>query len=179
MLLAGVFATVTTAATGQVPVTKRPPVVRSLTIHRPVPVRLNAADQCTLNAMVIGHLRMKAALPKEHQVQLDRLTEVVKQRLWDSLPPDLMASSTQSIQTTIPALTSTEASAVAAYVLGEIAMRGAVADSSAESDTQADFDMQYLKLQMQSDRRSQASALLSNVMTKHHDMMMSIIGNIK
>lgn len=179
LLLAGVFATVSTAAAAQVPVNKRPTLVRSTTVLRPVPVRLNAADQCTLNTMVIRHLRMKAALPKEHQAQLDRLTEVVKKRLWDSLPPDLMASATQSIRTMIPALTSTEATEVAEYVLGEIAMRGAIADSGSEEETQMGFDMAYLTLQMQMDRQSQAYSVLSNVMKKYSDTMSSIIGNIK
>jgi hypothetical protein len=136
---------------------------------------LTAAQVKQLAAARSQHLKARAALPPEQQMLLDRITDVVKAKLFAALPGgDLLTSATRLVRETIPDLDDTEAEGVAQYVLGALA-----SGPQRDAETQMSFNRQYLQLLSQMQAVNRDYEALGEIMKTKHDAVESSISNVR
>lgn len=172
---------------------KTPDRHSSVITAKPVQARLSAADESRLSAMIAQHQKLRLRLPEEDRHELDRLTALIRKRLFAALPRvNLLASATQMVGKIIPGVTPAEARSLSEYVLGGIAggdAIGAAAGGSSQTelmnatkemqDTQMSFNLQYLQLQSQMQNENRSYTAISNIMKTKHDTVKNSISNVR
>jgi hypothetical protein len=143
----------------------------------PAPIRLSAADETTLAAMVAQHRSVQSRLSVPDRAILDQMTALVKRQLFAApLRGDLLTATTRVVSAAIPGLSAPEAASLAQYALGEIASDTVTA---AQGEAAMSFNMQYLTLQEKMQNENRQYAAVSNVLKTKHDTVKNSIGNIR
>ena len=140
--------------------------------------RLTLAEETALAELIAQHRRVQSRFPAEDRSLLDRLTVLVKPRLFGApLRADLLGSAAQIVGQIIPELTLVEAGS-----LGEYSLAGIASDTSLAPTlvgVQAAFNQQLLQVQMSMQRENQVFTSVSNVLKTRHDTVKNSIGNIR
>ncbi|NTW52349.1 MAG: hypothetical protein HGB22_07160 [Chlorobiaceae bacterium] len=143
---------------------------------------LSPEDEAQLKDMIARHQRVRSKLSATDRATLDKLTEQVKTRL---LPipsgKNMLASTGQIINETIPGLAPSEQRALAEYCLGGIAAGdiGNKMDSKPMQEMQMSFNLQYLQLQSQMQNENRSYTAVSNIMKSKHDTVKNSISNVR
>lgn len=162
------------ALAGQAFAAKPAPAAVSSSKEKMAP-SLTPAQAKQLAAARAQHLKAKAGLPADQQVQLDRIAEAVKERLFAALSSgELLTSATDLVRETVPSLDDTEAEGFARYALGAIA-----SGTQRNAETQMSFNLQYLQLLSKMQALSRDYEALSAVLKTKHDAVENSISNVR
>jgi hypothetical protein len=160
---------------GQAFAAKPAPNAVSSSNAKVAPAALTSGQAAKLAAARSQHLKAKAGLPPEQQLQLDRVALAVKGKLLAGLTGgDLLASATQLVSETVPDLDGAEAESIAKYALAAIA-----SGTQRNSETQMSFNLQYLELLSQMQELNRDYEALGEILKAKHDEVENSIGNVR
>lgn len=140
--------------------------------------RLSLAEESVLAELIEQHRRVRARFSAEDRALLDRLTALVKERLFAApLRDDLLGAAARSVSQIIPELAAVEAGSLAEYALLGIASDTSLSPTVAE--LQMGFNEKLIQVQMAMQRENTMFSSVSNVLKTRHDTVKNSIGNIR